>query len=126
MVGCPWLKAILVRLSAFVLFHAARVPTSDASNGMRLFSRRLIERVPIESSSGFAYSIELLVKCHRLGWRAGNVPARWFERKRGTSRFRVLKWLPDYLRWFAYAFATTYLQRGPETVRRRPMAAAGS
>jgi hypothetical protein len=28
----------------------------------------------------------------------------------------VLKWLPAYMRWFRYAFATTYLRRSPETV----------
>ena len=72
--------------------------------------------IPIESTSGFAYSIELLVKCHRLGWKVGEVPVSWYERKAGQSRFRVLRWLPQYLRWFFYAFATTYLRRGPDTV----------
>ena len=42
-----------------------------------------------------------------MGWRVAEVPALWFERKHGTSRFKVLKWLPAYLRWYAYAFATT-------------------
>ncbi|HET8974079.1 MAG TPA: hypothetical protein VFN63_12425, partial [Pseudolabrys sp.] len=46
---------------------------------------------------------ELLVKCHRLRWRIGEVPARWFERAHGASRFQVVKWLPDYLRWYRYA-----------------------
>lgn len=119
---CPWLKAILLRLSAFVLHHVARVPTRDASNGLRLFSRRVIEEIPIESSVGFTYSIELLVKCHRLGWKIGEVPAYWFERTNGRSRFRVLRWLPAYLRWFLYAFATTFLLRGPRTVRLRTAA----
>jgi dolichol-phosphate mannosyltransferase len=68
----------------------------------------------------------LLVKAHRLGWRIGEVPARWFERQHGASRFRVLKWLPAYLRWFRYAFATTYLRRSPETVamQSKPIQAA--
>lgn len=113
MKGCPLLKAILLRSAAFALHRFARVPTRDATNGFRLFSRRAIERIPVESSQGFTYSIEILVKCHRLGWRIGEVPARWFERVRGKSRFRVFKWSPAYLRWFFYAFATTYLRRGP-------------
>ena len=111
MKGCPWLKAFLVRSSAFVLHRVARLPTHDASNGFRLFSQRVVEQIPVQSSQGFTYSLELLVKCHRLGWRIGEVPAQWYQRKAGASRFRVLKWLPGYLRWFFYAFATTYLRR---------------
>jgi glycosyltransferase involved in cell wall biosynthesis len=117
--GAPWLKAALIRASAFVLHHIAGVPTHDPSNGFRLFSRRVIDTIPIESSTGFAYSIELLVKCHRLGWKVGEVPVEWHERKAGRSRFQVLPWLPQYFRWFCYALATTFLRRGPGTVRLR-------
>lgn len=116
MVDCPPLKAALVRSSAWALFHLARVPSHDSSNGFRLFSQRLLQAVPIESSEGFTYSIELLLKCHRLGWRVGEVPVEWYERKTGQSRFKVLRWLPAYLEWFGYAFETTYLRRGPNTV----------
>ncbi len=120
MTGCPWLKAVLVRMANFTLHHLARVPTRDASNGFRLFSRRAIARIAIESHTGFCYSIELLVKCHRLGWPIGEVPAQWFQRAHGESRFRVLRWLPAYLRWYAYAFATTLLRRPARSVRLIP------
>lgn len=119
MVNCPWLKAFLVRCSAFVLKHLARLPTHDPSNGFRLFSRRVLDEIPIESSIGFTYGIELLVKAHRLRWPITEVAVHWYERGEGEgqSRFKVLNWLPAYLKWFFYAFATTYLLRGPETVR---------
>jgi glycosyltransferase involved in cell wall biosynthesis len=116
MVGCPWLKAVLVRGANFTLYHLARLPTRDASNGFRLFSRRVIETIAVESKLGFCYSIELLVKCHRLGWRISEVPVQWFERRHGVSRFRVVKWLPAYLRWYLYAFGTTWLRLPPATV----------
>ncbi len=116
MEGAPWFKTVLVRAASFTLYHGARLPVHDATNGFRLFSRRVIDSVKIESSLGFTFSLELMVKCHRLGWNIEEVPASWFERTSGQSRFRALKWLPAYLRWYAYAFATTYLRRGPETV----------
>ncbi len=103
----------------FTLHHLARLPATDASNGFRLFSRRVIDEIVVESGQGFCYSIELLVKAHRLGWRIGEVPVRWFERRHGESRFRVLKWLPAYLRWYGYAFATTWLRKPPASVVRR-------
>ena len=81
--------------------YVARVPTHDATNGLRLFSRRVVQQIPVESEAGFTYSIELLVKVHRLGWPIAETPFLWRERTAGQSRFRVLKWLPGYLRWVA-------------------------
>jgi glycosyltransferase involved in cell wall biosynthesis len=114
--GCPLMKSVLLRAAALTLNKLAMVPTKDPSNGFRLFSRRLLETVRIESSIGFSYSIELLVKCHRLGWNVGEVPALWFEREHGKSRFALWKWIPQYLRWYRYAFETTYFRRGKDTV----------
>jgi dolichol-phosphate mannosyltransferase len=109
MVGCPLVKSILVRLVAAFLYYCVRLPTRDATNGFRLFSRRAVTTVPIETQSGFAYSLELLVKCHRLGWKVGEVPVHWYERKKGRSRFRVFRWAPQYLVWVRYALATQLL-----------------
>lgn len=111
MVGCPWLKSVIVRTANWTLYHFARLPTHDATNGFRLFARRVIERIPVESERGFCFSMEFLVKCHRLGWPVGEVPAGWFERQHGTSRFQLFRWARDYLRWYRYAFATTWLRR---------------
>jgi dolichol-phosphate mannosyltransferase len=119
MVGCRWLKAALVRTAAFTLYYLARLPTRDATNGFRLFSRRVIEHIEIESTIGFCYSLELLVKCHRLGWPIVDVPAKWIERKQGASRFQVLNWVPAYMHWYLYAFATTFLRLSANSVKQR-------
>jgi len=119
MIGCRWVKALLVRTAAFTLHYVAGLPTKDATNGFRLFSRRVIDLIEIESDSGFCYSLELLVKCHRLGWPIVDVPAQWFERKQGGSRFKVLSWVPAYLRWYLYGFATTFLRLPASSVKQR-------
>ena len=119
MEGGPFFKALLAKVATFLLFHVGRVPVHDATNAFRLFSRRTIDTIAIESASGFTFSIELMVKAARLGWCVTEVPAQWFERQDKPSRFQVLAWMTDYLRWFFYPFATFYLHRGPETVRRR-------
>jgi glycosyltransferase involved in cell wall biosynthesis len=119
MIGCPWLKALLVRTAAFSLYYIARLPTRDATNGFRLFSRRVVDTIAVESDQGFCYSLEILVKCHRLGWPVADVPAQWIERKQGSSRFQVLAWVPAYLRWYLYAFATTFLRLPAKSVKLR-------
>src|ERR1019366_5963167 len=98
MVGCPWLKALLVRAGNLTLYHLARLPTRDASNGFRLFSRRTMDEIAVESDRGFCYSIELLVKCHRLGWQIGEGAAKWVGGTSGSRRARVPGRLPGFLR----------------------------
>jgi len=110
MKGAPLLKNVLIRIAAFTLCHVGRISTHDPSNGLRLFSRRVLNEFEIESSQGFTYSIELLMKTHRKGWKIGEVPAKWHERKEGQSRFKVLKWLPAYLRWFFYGMTAGWLR----------------
>jgi dolichol-phosphate mannosyltransferase len=106
MEGCPWLKAVLVRTASWTLHHLAGLPVRDATNGLRLFSRKLIEEITIESTVGFTFSIELLVKAHRYGYPMAEVPAQWYQRQAGQSRFQVFKWMVPYLRWYFYAFGT--------------------
>ena len=111
MKGCPFIKSILVRFASATLFLFSSIPVQDASNGFRLFSRNLLNSVKIESKLGFAYSLELLAKCNRLGFKIKEIPAQWEERSEGSSRFKVFKWLPDYLKWYFYGLETTWLRK---------------
>ncbi len=111
MKGCPIIKSILVRTASFTLYYLSSIPIKDASNGFRLFSRKLLNEVNIESKVGFAYSLELLAKCNRLKYKISEMPAQWEERSKGSSRFKVFKWLPQYLKWYIYGLSTTWLRR---------------
>ena len=119
MKGCPLLKSILVRAASTTLYFFSSIPVRDASNGFRLFSRHLLSTVYIESKVGFAYSLELLVKCKRLKLKIFEIPARWEERSQGSSRFKLFKWLPEYLQWYFYGLSTTWLRKSPKDVKRR-------
>ena len=119
MVGGALHKVVIARLGTFALHHLARLPVHDCTNAFRLFSRRLLDTVEIESEKGFTFSVELLVKAVRLGWKVDEVAAKWLERDDKSSRFRVFAWIPAYVRWLIYAMATAWLGRGPQTVRRK-------
>ena len=115
--GCPLIKSILVRVASSTLYFFSSIPARDASNGFRLFSRKLLKTVNIESKVGFAYSLELLAKCNRLKLKISEIPAQWEERSEGSSRFRIFKWLPQYLKWYFYGLSTTWLKKGPKDVK---------
>ena len=81
MKGCPLIKSILVRFASTTLYFFSSIPVKDASNGFRLFSRRLLNTVTVESKIGFAYSLELLAKCNRLKFKIAEIPAQWEGKK---------------------------------------------
>jgi len=109
MKNCPLLKSIIVRLASSTLFFLSSIPVRDASNGFRLFSKKILNLIKIESRVGFAYSLELLVKCDRLKMKILEIPSQWEERSEGQSRFKVFKWLPQYFKWYIYGLTTTWL-----------------
>jgi len=111
MKGCPLLKSILVRSASFTLHTFSSIPVRDASNGFRMFSKNLLEKVEIQSNLGFAYSLELLVKCNRLGLKISEVPAKWEERIEGKSNFKIFKWLREYIKWYIYGLKTFWFRK---------------
>ena len=111
MIGCPLIKSILVRTASFSLFLLSSIPVKDASNGFRLFSRKVLNTINIQSTHGFTYSLEILVKCDRLNLPIQEVPAQWVERKEGKSNFKVFFWLKMYLRWYYYGLETSWFNK---------------
>ena len=102
MKGCPLIKSIIVRFVSLSLFLLSSIPVRDASNGLRMFSRKLVKNVKIESKIGFAYSLELLVKAKKKNFKICEIPAQWEERTVGSSKFKILKWSRQYLKWYFY------------------------
>ncbi len=105
-IGGPRLKRTLSRLAGLSLHWVAGLPIHDATSNFRLYSRRLLDAVTIESTAGFELALELTVKAQRLGFRLAEVPTVWRDRTAGESRFRMWQWMPHYLRWYRYGFAT--------------------
>lgn len=105
-VGGPRLKRFLSRMAGLSLHWIAGLPIHDATSNFRLYSRRLLTAVTIESTAGFELGLELTVKAQRLGFRLAEVPTTWRDRTAGESRFRLWSWMPHYLRWYRYGLST--------------------
>lgn len=102
-IGGPRFKAFLSRAGGVSLHLLAGFPTHDATNAFRAYRRSILERIPIESTGGFEYSLELTAKAHAAGYKVTEVPAVWRDRVAGQTAFQLWKWLPRYLRWYWYA-----------------------
>jgi dolichol-phosphate mannosyltransferase len=99
----PLLKGLLSRGAGTSLHWFAGLPTSDPTNSFKAYRKDFLVRTPIESTAGFSLGLELTVKAHAAGDRVEEIPATWTDRVAGESRFKLMKWLPHYLRWYLWA-----------------------
>jgi glycosyltransferase involved in cell wall biosynthesis len=99
-VGGPLLKRTMSRVAGLSLHWIGGLPIHDATSNFRLYSKRLLNQVTIESHGGFELGLELTVKAYRLGLRVAEVPTTWRDRTAGQSRFKLWEWLPRYLHWY--------------------------
>ena len=111
MIGNPFLKAFLTKITSFFLFNFTSFPIKDPTNSFRLFTKELIDKVKIESNKGFTLSLELTAKAHRLGYKIVEIPTTWMERDKGKSRFKVFSFILPYTKWFFYIIKTSIFYR---------------
>ena len=102
-VGGPPLKRLMSRAAGLTLHWFAGVPTHDPTNNFKLYSRRFLDSVEIESTAGFELALELTVKATIARRRVAEVPTTWRDRTSGQSNFKLRKWLPHYLHWYLVA-----------------------
>ena len=115
-VGGSWFKSLLSRWAGRTLHWFARVGTKDATNSFKAYSTEFLRQVGIDSDSGFEVGLELVAKARRLRLPVAEVPTIWLDRSFGASNFKLLRWLPRYLRWYRFAFGPRLT---PEQLRRR-------
>jgi glycosyltransferase involved in cell wall biosynthesis len=104
LIGGPFFKQLLSRMSGLTLHYFRGVPTHDATNSFKLYDSQMVRELKVESVAGFELGLELTVKAFLNGYRIAEIPSVWRDRTAGTSRFRVMHWMPHYLKWYFYAF----------------------
>ena len=104
LIGGPFFKQLMSRTSGLTLHYLRGVPTHDATNSFKLYDAAMVRELKVESVAGFELGLELTVKAFLNGYRIAEIPSVWRDRTAGTSRFRVLHWLPHYLKWYFHAF----------------------
>jgi dolichol-phosphate mannosyltransferase len=100
--GGPWIKGKLSRLAGMTL-HMIGLPTHDPTNSFKLYRTERLRELSLNSINGFEINLEIVAKAWRARWRITEVPARWVDRVAGRSNFKLWRWLPLYLHWYAYA-----------------------
>lgn len=105
-VGGPVMKRALSRWAGKSLHWFGRVGTHDATNSFKAYDRAFVQKVGIESDTGFELGLEMVAKARRHRLPVAELPTIWLDRTVGASNFQVWSWLPRYLRWYRYAFGS--------------------
>jgi glycosyltransferase involved in cell wall biosynthesis len=103
-IGGPFIKGIMSRIASLSLYFLAGLPTHDATNSFKMYNKDLLDNITIESKRGFEVGIEIVAKAFIEGYKIIEVPCVWNNRTAGSSNFKIIKWMPDYLKWYFRIF----------------------
>src|SRR2546430_5756362 len=96
-VGGPLLKRAMSRTAGLSLHWVGGLPVHDATSNFRLYSKRLLNQVSIESQGGFELGLELTVKAYRLRQPVAEAPTTRAGPTQGQSPFHLLGGVPRYI-----------------------------
>lgn len=101
-IGGKLLKTTLTRLAGMATPFLLNIPTSDLTNGYKMYRKTVLQKIDIQSKGGWEFAMEILIKAHLLGFKITETPSVWKERISGKSKFKLFKWLPRYIYWYLW------------------------
>lgn len=103
-VGGPFIKTFLSKTAGLTLHKVFKVPTHDATNAYKMYRRDIFKKIRIESTGGFEYSLEIILKAFKKGYKITEIPTSWHDREAGKSNFKLKDWLPQYIKTYLLVF----------------------
>ncbi len=101
-----FLREFVTKIAALYIRVMLRFSVKDPTSGFRCFRREVLEEINLSTltARGPFIVTEVLFRCHRKGFRVGEIPIIFEERTRGRSKlgFRVL--LGNIVRVFKLKF----------------------
>ncbi|MFX0203639.1 MAG: glycosyltransferase [Candidatus Hodarchaeota archaeon] len=107
-IGGPWFKKFLSRMAGLSLHYLIGIPTHDITNSFKMYTKKVLNDIIIESNGGFELGMEIVIKAFIKGYKITEVPSLWRDRSAGKSRFLLGKWLPKYLRWYWFGIKNRF------------------
>jgi len=101
-IGGSRLKGFLSSSAGWSLYYFLGVPTHDIANAFKMYRKKVIDSIKIESK-GFEISMEIPLKAYYLGFKITEVPTVWQERKKGKSNFKMFQLIPVYAKLYIWA-----------------------
>ena len=108
MLGAVKSKEMVTRIGSNLIYYLAGIPYKDCTNAFKMFSASITDVIKFESTMGFTFALELVVKSYFLKLKIIEVPSTWIEVKNRKSNFKMVKWIPYYIYWLLYSMIKNY------------------
>lgn len=99
----PSLKVRAPRTAGFLLKVLTGIPTYDPTNSYKLYSKKILDKLTLQSTISFSVTLEIIVKAYAHGFRIIEIPTVWRDRQHGKTNFKLGRSLVAYFPWFCYA-----------------------
>jgi len=87
------------------------IKTHDISNSFKMYSRRVIDTIVIESSEESEIGMELTMKAFIKGYKISELPTTWIDKSKGEVAFNIRKWTAMYMHWYRVALFHHWFSR---------------
>ena len=87
--GASRLKRIVTIFGSNLIYYLGRVPFKDATNAFKMFNKKTVNNIKIESSVGFTYAIELTIKAYKKKLKIIELPCIWIDVEGRKSKFKL-------------------------------------
>jgi len=89
-----------------IIFYCTKFPLSDATTGIKMFKKEIMNNIILESKNiGWAFAFELSLKSYKNKNKISEIPLKSVDRLfGGSSSFKVGSWIIEYLKWFFWSF----------------------
>tara|TARA_B110000003_G_C16415514_1_gene444001 strand:- start:8 stop:706 length:699 start_codon:yes stop_codon:yes gene_type:complete len=104
-IDAKFYKKMITNFGSFLMYFICGIPYRDCTNAFKMFNRKILDKIILESKVGFTFALELTVKAHLNNCKIREIPCTWKELPNRKSNFKVFRWLPYYVYWVFYALA---------------------
>jgi len=87
-VNWPWDRIFISKGGALYTKMITWMPVNDPTAGFVCYNRRVLEKIPLDKVHfvGYAFQIEMKYRAWKLGFKIGEVPITFKDRKEGVSK----------------------------------------
>mgnify|MGYP001584762340 FL=1 len=74
-----------------------------------MYSKKLLDKMRLESTVSFSLTLEIIVKAHLLKARIVEIPTVWKDRQQGKTNFKLGRSIIAYFPWFLLSLSRNKL-----------------